>query len=166
MLAVLRRLSPRLVLIMALPAALAQPPSLPPIFEPRSMPVVATDSSRSTSTFLSDRVRGLISNRVLAESDVFSAPFVPASVDSVARPTNGEAVVMERFVVKSSSLRLIELPPVDTPFLRWIKTGILYRHVGRKMETNISLNFLPVQSAGYGSNQSSTRAELRFSFRW
>ena len=164
MLAVLRTLPPQLVLIMALPTALAQ--SSPPLFEPRSMSVVAINSSGSTSTFLSDRVRGLIANRARAESEVFAAPFVPPSVDSVGTPRNGETVVMERFVVKSSSLRLIELPPVDTPFLRFLKTGTLYRHIGRKIETHISLNFLPVHSAGYGGNQSSTRAELRFSFQW
>ena len=102
MLAVLRTLSPKLVLIMALPTVLAQSMSLPPIFEPRSTPPVAVpSSSTSTITLLSDRVRGLISNRVLADSEVFTAPLVPTSVDPVAVLPMGETVVMERFVVKS-----------------------------------------------------------------
>jgi hypothetical protein len=152
-------------LIVAPLTTLAQSPSLPPIFEKRAEPIVANSTPKVTSTLMSDRVRGLLADRVLADSGVFSVPIEAAPIGSIDA-TTADTVVMERFVVKSPSLRLIELPPIDTPFLRFIKTGTLYRHVGRKIETHISLNFLPVASDGYGSSQTSTRAELRFSFRW
>jgi hypothetical protein len=74
--------------------------------------------------------------------------------------------MMERFVVKSSSLRPTTLPPPESPFVGFLKRGTLYHDVGRKVETDITLHFLPVAAAGYGGNQATTRTELRFNFRW
>jgi hypothetical protein len=110
---------PQVLALIVVPlTSLAQSPSLPPIFEKRAEPIVVSSTSKVTSTLLSDRVRGLIADRVLADSGVFSVPIEAAPIGSVVA-TTGDTVVMEQFVVKSSSLRLIELPPIDTPFLRF-----------------------------------------------
>jgi hypothetical protein len=147
----------------------AQTEALPPIFAKKREPVATFGTGSApiaASSALSDRVRGLIAQRVLADSGVFTLPAAPSVDPIVVGAMFGSTVMMNPLVVKSSSLRGIELPRADPPLLNFLKRGTLYHHVGRKITTRISLNFLPVASTGYGGNETGTMAQLRFSFSW
>jgi hypothetical protein len=144
----------------------AQTEALPPIFALRTPAPVASITSATSTSALSERVRGLIAQRVFADSGAFTLPVVTPPDQTFSERYSGSTVMMNPLVVKSSSLRVIELPRRDPPLLNFLKRGTLYHHVGRKITTHISLNFMSVASTGYGSNETGSMAELRFSFRW
>jgi len=121
-----------LALLFALQSVRAQRGELPPIFAPRSNPAPESSHSVPVKSPISDRVRGLIAQRVLAEAPVFVAPPTPATVDTVAEMTAGSMVLMDKFVVRSSSLRLLDLPRPQPPLVNFLKHGLLYHHMGKK----------------------------------
>ncbi|MEO5959293.1 MAG: hypothetical protein ABIR80_09265, partial [Opitutaceae bacterium] len=110
----------------------AQPQALPPIFAPRTEPAVVSAGSARAIPQASDRVHAWIAQRVLFDAKAFDAPTPPATAGTVAAAMAGDTVMMERLVVKSSSIRVIELPRPDPPLLNFLKRGTLYHHLGQK----------------------------------
>src|SRR4051794_203738 len=104
-----------------------QPVGLPPIFEPsngRNEP--PTSPLQNAIPSASSRVRSLIaiaSHRMLAEAETFNAPVIARAESSPADPTDTDATLMDRYVVKSPPLHVTEMPSHDPPLLKFFKTG-------------------------------------------
>ena len=136
---------------------------------PRSteQPGVASPATRPPS-LVSDRLRKAISEKMLADTKLFATPMAsptPRS-ESAAHPDDA-AVLMDRVVVKTDSLRVAKLAPVDPPLLRFLKTGTLYKGLHGNVEVEIYLRIMTAgEKAGLARGREFTRTELAFSFSW
>lgn len=149
------------------PNLFAQADALPPIFAPRQPPPALARELPFHVSPTSLRLRAAITERILANATVFNAP---AEVQTIPElfPTSstGDVVQLDAMVVRSTPFRVVRMPPPDPPLLKFINRGTVYSSVGRKIESEMLLNFLPVENRGYGGNKETTRVELRFNFRW
>ena len=163
------------------PSLRAQSAELPPIFAPRPVaPVVAAPIVRRAASGdgMSERMRALVTERILAEEKTFEAP-VSAEIAASAvttETTAGGALLMRRFVVRSVAPSTDEVRPPDLPLYhfsladrvdRRVKPGYtatLLRFFGDRGSVNLSI----VNGAGNGidHNIDFTRAEIGVSLRW
>ena len=152
-----------------LAAALArepEPDSLPPIF---AMPVkVATVSPKAEvrHSLVSDRVHRLITHAVLANDSYFAQSSEGLSTEGATDSSHSDALLMEKFVVRSPSLQEFELPKAMSPRQRFQTQGIFYESIRRKFTFEAMVYVDRWYSNRQGSGGTETRAELKFNFRW
>jgi hypothetical protein len=159
----LRVLPLALVAIGAVTPVAAQSPELPPIFAPgrlESFPPPVVEAARKPAPLVSDRLRQAITEKILADTTPFEAS--AGSGMRVIAWAFDAPVLMDQFLVRSEPVRRRELPSADSPFIRFLKTGTLYRKVTGKTETEIFLRLLPTQTR----RGSAAGIEIGFSFSW
>lgn len=153
-----------LALVFSASSVLRAEEALPPIFAPRPAPTPPATAPRAS--LLSERMHGLLTEQMLTQAKAFPLPKeIDASPAAASTATDG-AVMMERYVVSSQHLPVREAPTPDSPLLNFLNTGKLYHDVGKRVTTDISLNFFIIGAVGYGHAKEATRAELKFNFRW
>jgi hypothetical protein len=151
-----------LALVFGVTSAGAADPPVPAIFAvpPAGAAVAATRAPIGVRLPTSDRLRGLIAARVLERAEVFAAPSAPP-------PTGGDprTVLMEKFVVESTPLRVTDLRPPDPALWHLVKTGNLIRIHGPKVTAEANLRFFTIEPVGTRPREF-TRVELQFGFSW
>ena len=107
----------------------------------------------------SERLRTLIAAQLLERAEVFPKPDAPTP-----RSEPG-AVMLEKFVVESRPLRVIELHAPDPRLWHFLKTGNVFRLSVAGLQAEGNMKFFMIEPVGTRLKEY-TRAELQFSFAW
>ncbi len=162
----------------------AQSEERPAIFAPRPIapettgPGAAAPERPVARAATSDRMRLLLTERVLAAAKAFDAPQPAAGSETAAQPptTAGPdgAVLMRQFFVRALPLRRDQVEPRAVPLFDFAPAARADRRAQgysatllRLFEGNAFINFNVVKGAGQGadSRREFTRFELEFSLK-
>ncbi len=178
--AALRALLLALGPLLAASSVRAQPAELPPIFAPRPVaPAIAAPVVRPavSGNGMSERMRALVTERILAGEKTFEAPVSAETAASAVttETTSSGALLMRRFVVRSIAPSTDEVRPPDLPLYHFAPAGRVDRRTKGYTATLLrffgdrgSVNLSVVNGAGNGidHNIDFTRAEIGVSLRW
>ena len=176
--AALRTLPLALGTMFAITMVRAQPAELPAIFAPRvEKPAPPGAPQRTVAVSgLSERLRGLITERVLVEVKAFELPIAAAGSEAVGSTlTSDGALMMQRFLVRSIAPRREEVEPPARPTWQFARVDRIDRRVTGYSATLFRLldgrglfkvNVLNGAGQGIDHGRDFTRVELEFSFKF
>lgn len=139
----------------------AEVESLPPIFAPRQPTTLEPAARPTANAIISDRAHHMLADVVQAKVAAIKAPAPSAT----PKPTASDVVMLDRFVVRSSLFKSVELPHGVSPMTDLLQHGVLFRSLG-KFQAEGTLNFLQVDTHNAGSGGTAPKVELRLNIRW
>jgi hypothetical protein len=103
-------------------------------------------------------------NRLVQADAVRQAAAKPAARVDASR--DGATLVMSPYILRESREPVIESVKPDSPALQFVKSGTLYRHVGKKVTTNVLLHFYKLQQWSGGNIPPVNGIELGMFLSW
>jgi hypothetical protein len=109
------------------------------------------------------QVRAELSRLVHADAARLAAGNAVVKVD--AGPDGGP-LVMSPYILREFREPTVERGPPDSPLLRFVKSGTLYHHVGKRVTTNILLHFYKLEQWSGGNIPPGNGIELGMFLSW
>lgn len=79
---------------------------------------------------------------------------------------DGAALVMSPYILRENREPVIESVKPDSPALQFVKSGTLYRHVGKKVTTSVLLRFYKLEQWSGGNIPPVNGIELGMFLSW
>jgi hypothetical protein len=147
-------------------ASAAEPESLPAIFAIPAKVATVSPTPEARHSQVSDRAHRLITHAVQATNRYFAQSSASLSADQATDNSHSDALLMEKVVVRSTSVQEFVLPKPVSPLEKFRESGVFYESVGRKFTFDAMVYLDRWYSNRQGSGGTETRAELKFNFRW
>ena len=112
----------------------------------------------------SDRLHGLITERVLADAKGAIALTPTASSVSAPVSADSETLLMDRVTVRAPALPVLKLPEHTYPLQDFFERGVFYRSKDGRMDGGV--NLARFYSSRVGSGGTETKAEIKFNVHW